>query len=303
MTRPGESCGGFFYVRRSGDPEIVLEHCHCAHCGGTVGVFVSSGLPRKYCSADCREAGNRYHVKLWREKRRGQGQRISRPARNCAQCGGTFEQLIGRGRRKKYCSAKCRHRAKHVMGLDRERENCQPRSPHPCLDCGVTVSAGARRCRECNGKRVTAMRDAQHVHTCKRCGKEYVNRRRNKGEGEKYCSRFCAADAKRKPKRAPFCRVNENTCRSCRKVFIGRAVKYCSIACSNLASLDSAYRSAFRKFLQRRSEPAADHIVPLAAGGSHTYDNTQCLCRLCNQLKSDMPMQTFAERYGASARR
>jgi hypothetical protein len=33
--------------------------------------------------------------------------------------------------------------------------------------------------------------------------------------------------------------------------------------------------------------PELDHIVPLAAGGEHTYRNTQCLCRECNIAKGD----------------
>lgn len=36
--------------------------------------------------------------------------------------------------------------------------------------------------------------------------------------------------------------------------------------------------------------PELDHIVPLSKGGSHTWDNLQCLCRACNQIKSDKPM-------------
>ena len=33
--------------------------------------------------------------------------------------------------------------------------------------------------------------------------------------------------------------------------------------------------------------PELDHVIPLALGGHHTYDNTQCLCRSCNQSKGD----------------
>ncbi len=31
--------------------------------------------------------------------------------------------------------------------------------------------------------------------------------------------------------------------------------------------------------------PEVDHIVPLSIGGAHSYANTQCLCRKCNQAK------------------
>jgi 5-methylcytosine-specific restriction endonuclease McrA len=41
------------------------------------------------------------------------------------------------------------------------------------------------------------------------------------------------------------------------------------------------------------SAPELDHIVPVSAGGSHTYENVQLLCRLCNMLKSDMSMAEF----------
>jgi hypothetical protein len=33
--------------------------------------------------------------------------------------------------------------------------------------------------------------------------------------------------------------------------------------------------------------PELDHIKPLSKGGEHSYRNTQCLCRRCNQEKSD----------------
>jgi len=33
--------------------------------------------------------------------------------------------------------------------------------------------------------------------------------------------------------------------------------------------------------------PELDHIIPLAAGGEHSYRNTQCACRRCNREKSD----------------
>lgn len=39
--------------------------------------------------------------------------------------------------------------------------------------------------------------------------------------------------------------------------------------------------------------PELDHVVALAAGGEHSYRNTQCACRRCNGLKSDRPMHAF----------
>lgn len=35
--------------------------------------------------------------------------------------------------------------------------------------------------------------------------------------------------------------------------------------------------------------PELDHVIPLSAGGSHTWINVRCSCRKCNILKSDKP--------------
>jgi len=37
----------------------------------------------------------------------------------------------------------------------------------------------------------------------------------------------------------------------------------------------------------RWNAPELDHIIPLAAGGSHTYDNVACAHRACNLEKGD----------------
>jgi len=36
--------------------------------------------------------------------------------------------------------------------------------------------------------------------------------------------------------------------------------------------------------------PELDHIVPIAAGGSHTYSNVACACKKCNIKKSSKPL-------------
>lgn len=48
--------------------------------------------------------------------------------------------------------------------------------------------------------------------------------------------------------------------------------------------------------------PELDHLVALALGGTHTWDNVACLCRRCNQLKSDLPLDIAIERIAALLR-
>jgi 5-methylcytosine-specific restriction endonuclease McrA len=41
--------------------------------------------------------------------------------------------------------------------------------------------------------------------------------------------------------------------------------------------------------LMKPRSPVGDHIVPLAAGGAHSYLNIQCACHECNSKKRDGP--------------
>ena len=34
--------------------------------------------------------------------------------------------------------------------------------------------------------------------------------------------------------------------------------------------------------------PTLDHIIPLAKGGTHTWNNVQCACAMCNSEKRDI---------------
>jgi hypothetical protein len=41
---------------------------------------------------------------------------------------------------------------------------------------------------------------------------------------------------------------------------------------------------------------ACDHIVPVAAGGVYEFDNYQCLCATCNQIKKDKVAKILLKR-------
>jgi 5-methylcytosine-specific restriction endonuclease McrA len=47
--------------------------------------------------------------------------------------------------------------------------------------------------------------------------------------------------------------------------------------------------------------PELDHILPLAAGGDHTFDNVACACRKCNQAKGALPLGQIRLTFAASA--
>lgn len=43
-------------------------------------------------------------------------------------------------------------------------------------------------------------------------------------------------------------------------------------------------------------EFTVDHIVPLAKGGKNDFDNLQCACKSCNQLKGSMDYESFTQK-------
>lgn len=45
--------------------------------------------------------------------------------------------------------------------------------------------------------------------------------------------------------------------------------------------------------------PELDHVLPLARGGSHSYANTQCLCRSCNGWKAARTMEEVLDELAA----
>jgi 5-methylcytosine-specific restriction endonuclease McrA len=103
--------------------------------------------------------------------------------------------------------------------------------------------------------------------------------------------------------------------------------RYCTVACWKAPPTERVQTSARRQYVRRRDAvrervdwrrvfardrwrcqlcggstplrlrgtphpeaPELDHILPIAAGGLHTYANTQCVCRACNAWKGARPL-------------
>jgi 5-methylcytosine-specific restriction endonuclease McrA len=117
------------------------------------------------------------------------------------------------------------------------------------------------------------LRLARAHRQCEDCGREYQPFNANR----KYCSAACTRRAVRRVEKAARRARKRNLPRervSPRKVFErdGWVCRMC-------------HRPTIRKHSNTDDSPELDHIVPLAHGGSHTYGNTQLLCRKCNGAK------------------
>lgn len=214
----------------------------------------------------------------------------------CQGCGAGFEHVQqGKGRKPRYCSPACRD----------ERDRRQKAAYSRRRSAGIRIN-----------KEPSRLPVMVHV-TCQHCGKEAdVERAR---QGNRFCSAKCRVDFHWAQRKAQP--VGQRQCRACGSAFEAKSTKhhYCSDACKFRVWYPKkrAKRKAqmvghvdpFRVFdrdgwkcqlcgtaaprrLRGTNDPLApelDHIIPLAAGGQHTYENTQCAHRSCNMAKGARP--------------
>jgi 5-methylcytosine-specific restriction endonuclease McrA len=216
----------------------------------------------------------------------------TKPLQKCAVCGEQYKPIAAD--RTPTCSIQCAG----VYRQTKKRSNIC-RIAFVCVDCRKWVPYN-----HCGGK----------IHRrCPVCNKKYLIMRNRERTRILYYKKMRIYHPKNKAVR----------CIECRKTFYVRQrnmkFKYCSKGCMKKTTrrIIKAARKAqskalpferfdpFRVFSRDKwicqmcgiktpknkrgtindDAPELDHIIPLAIGGHHTYNNTQCLCRKCNQKK------------------
>lgn len=231
--------------------------------------------------------------------------RYGHPGHECAACGADYVRWNAAHR---WCSPGCRLVVRGPQPLRRPGTKRPPRD-YVCSSCGArgTVQgrgATPRYCDACSTVRRTRRADREAtVRSCERCGADTKNRR------------FCSARCRQRP---------EATCLLCGIVLTApRRRRYCTPECAHAAKSRTARdhdhrrralkRGATAEAVDRRAvferdgwrcgicgesidstlrypDPASasvDHVLPLAAGGSHTYANVQAAHLSCNSAKRD----------------
>lgn len=244
---------------------------------------------------------------------------------SCITCGSRIDQIPGRGRRRIFCSSKCK---------DRHGKKDQPsrRVEAACLNCGTLfVGLGARQycTRECavdHRFTLTGQRRKPTQRKCEVCATEFWTLR----EESRFCSVPCAKKRQRQRK--------SRKCLFCEAEFFGGTRggtgKYCSRKCSFAAiransskpTLVGDPRWQVNQFIKRAKRfgrswerivpsevferdgwacgicggavdkflawphplsASLDHVLPLSRGGNHTHDNVQCSHLSCNSKKGN----------------
>lgn len=221
-----------------------------------------------------------------------------RTTHTCDACGKTWTRPIARGTRPRWCPT-CRplgytdtwcelcgnRTAKRQRFCSRQ---CATIAAKPscdvaytdCAGCGRTFTHDARQPRSrctagCRPAKATPARF--HTGPCPRCGTTVTtDRLAGYNAANRYCSKHCAAKDAKSRRRAR--KRGAHTEPVYRRRIFERDGWRCQLC---RRKVDPT------KEVPHPRAPTIDHIVPLAAGGTHEPANVQTACFLCNCVKGD----------------
>lgn len=244
------------------------------------------GVKNKCCSPECRAAASAYGRAKGRTVR-GYGERPVL-AKVCLGCGKTFSRkvLTNLGARDagKYCSRGCAFatRANEASRKAVAKAKTEHQARQEERGRRMAASAAAKE-----------QRIAARVTRCQVCQAVIVPL--PMGPRRRFCSVACQkaspqwrahnAEARRKRRRLHGHDKDRHRARRAgvayRPINRGKLFERDGWRCQLCGC--STPRRLRGKQVDRA--PELDHIVPLALGGTHTWDNVQCACRRCNGRK------------------
>lgn len=293
----------------------------CVRCSAA---FTAKIAGAKYCGAACRvAAGNEMAARndqrncetcsgLFYTRRRNSGARwcsdeckpkALRGLFSCLHCKQEYRKKHRHpGEGEKFCSLQCSFDAKAAARLRRKEAEAPRYSAYFAKACGRCGRADGQRrdwtlCRGC--KRAEALRAASEAASVWSEAKHKAAARETTcdGCGGVFCPLYgssnstlcipCADDRLREHRR-----IRRATRRARLKAVPAEKVDPLKVFARDgwkcrLCGIDTPKR--LRGTIEHNA-PELDHVRPISKGGPHTYANTQCLCRSCNQFKSDRTM-------------
>jgi hypothetical protein len=201
----------------------------------------------------------------------------------CAGCMQPFERKRQSGDIGKFCSRQCYFDMKARRAAERATQR-QASSMTACVVCGVAVDGRRKVCGDaCEKARARLRYRETYQHktiggVCPVCLKFWQATGR-KGPSAGYCSRECGQRAAKMSG-------------SARRRAAAHGVTYEPVAILKVLQRDGwrcricgIHTPQRLRGTGESNAPEVDHIVPMAMGGGHTYDNVQCACRACNKRK------------------
>lgn len=209
---------------------------------------------------------------------------------DCIICGQHFSRVTTM-QKVKTCSEECRIEA--IRKASAERRQSWPQCKvyvRPCKECErlfVGRYSHSCYCSESCSKESHARLAGSRDRSCRDCGTAFPSF---------YLATYC------EPCRAERARISRRdgskNSKHTRRARI-KAGRYEPVKASHVYERDEWTCGICQQPVDRTltypdpGSPSLDHVIPLARGGTHTYDNVQIAHLACNHLKSDaMPFQS-----------
>ena len=268
------------------------KYIYCIVCGEKIPEDRGS----KYCSDRCRDKAHVKNCEICgkefisnHEQKYCSHECASKAQKNntlyvCKQCKKTFHRKKSIKDQCLFCSRECaiEYKATHKPMVQKEFYF----GIHTiCKQCGKSFFAWNNSTQYCSEecknkwKEEHALPIRIYFHECQQCGKRFVSPQKNR----KFCSNKCqikSYDKKHEIRRRTRKKDNGNAdyTISLEKLF-RRDHGICAI-CGLPVDMDSNPNS--------NEYGSIDHIIPLAKGGKHVWENVQLAHRMCNSIKRDI---------------
>ena len=271
--------------RRHGDPNVNLKTRRvdkpCGWCGSVMTLKPSIAAKQFYCSKHCG-----LKARAVREGRTGRLFMV-----RCRGCRSEVRRTVRASRDAgEYCSRECysawkTRLAGEIAALRRIAGNWKP-SPNPLVSREVHAIRRIARwkpgrmttVRPCSGCGMKTLGLGNYSRKCDPCKAETVRRNR---EIYRASESFKASRRAGKAMRRAAERGVDADRIDPLKVFDRDGWKCHLCGCPTPKSLRGTYED---------KAPELDHVIPLAAGGTHTWGNVKCSCRSCNGAKGATPI-------------
>jgi hypothetical protein len=271
-------------------------------CGNEIVQAPGKGRLKTYCSKACKDAARpkRVYVSVNKPKaikkpvyvktrEQIKNESIDKRRRVCIFCGKEYIKTRSASDPdgNKFCSKECSGKSRRV----------EPKPKYSKVyfkKCNYCSSILVRRnninvvtCKSCNNKRVIENERIKLIANyvpktflCKECNLEHTTEYGRKGY--LFCSTRCSdthhgrtGSAIRRARKSGAQSVSFNPIDILSRD--GWVCRQCGV--------DTPRK--LRGSIEHNA-PEIDHIIPLSKGGAHSPGNTQCLCRRCNGIKSDI---------------
>lgn len=243
--------------------QVVYKQCE--YCGKT---FAVNGYKRystqRFCNRKCKQNASRKREEI-----------------ACEWCGKLFYPYADNAR---YCSLSCSSKAQVNSKFDAAREEIKSRSAirKENLKRQKQEELLEKEKQKLREKREKSKQISFVFLECKRCGSPFISM--------KSYAKYCCESCRKKQYNYDGYHARRIKEKAAHKENISLEVLYkrdngtCYI-CGKLCRYDD-YIVRDGVFIAGDYYPSIDHVVPLAAGGEHSYSNVRLAHRICNSIKS-----------------